>query len=127
MEYEQLTKSIIGCAYKVYNTLGCGFLESVYESSLLIELSESGIVARPQVPLDVYYREAAVGRFFADIIVEDAVIIELKAVDDLAKIHEVQLVNYLVATGKPVGLLINFGPNGVVVRRKVRELSTLSC
>jgi GxxExxY protein len=77
--------------------------------------------------LDIYYHEIAVGRFYADIIVEDTIIIELKAVEELAKIHEVQLVNYLVVTGKPIGLLINFGPDGVIVRRKVRELSQISC
>ena len=70
---------------------------------------------------------ALVGRFFADIIVESTVTVELKAVDEMAKIHEVQLVNYLVATAKPVGLLINFGPDRVVGRRKVRELSPVSC
>src|SRR5437868_423662 len=127
MEYEELTKRIIGCSYQVYNTLGSGFLESVYERSLLIELHEAGLRAQPQIGLDVYYREIAVGRFFADIVVEDTVIIELKALEELAKIHEVQLVNYLVATGKPIGLLINFGPDAVVVRRKVRELSQISC
>ncbi len=127
MQHEQLTKAIIGCAYQVYNTLGSGFLESVYEQSLLLELRATGLSAQPQVGLEVYYRETPVGRFFADIIVEDTVIIELKAVVELAKIHEVQLVNYLVATGTPIGLLINFGPDGVEVRRKVRELSMTSC
>jgi GxxExxY protein len=127
MQHEQLTKAIIGCAYQVYNTLGSGFLESVYEQSLLLELRATELSAQPQVGLEVYYRETPVGRFFADIIVEDTVIIELKAVVELAKIHEVQLVNYLVATGKRIGLPINFGPDGVVVRRKVRELSMTSC
>jgi GxxExxY protein len=127
MQYEELTKAVIGCSYKVYNTLGCGFLESVYEHSLLLELNAAGLHAQPQVGLDVYYRETPVGRFFADIIVEDLIVVELKTVDELAKIHEVQLVNYLAATGKPIGLLINFGPDGVKVRRKVRQLSMLSC
>ena len=107
--------------------LGAGFMESVYEQSLLIELREAGLIAEPQVGLDVYYRDSPVGRFFADIIVEDTVIVELKAVEGLTKIHEVQLVNYLVATGKSVGLLINFGPDGVAIRRKVRQLSPTSC
>ena len=126
MEYEELTKRIIGCSYQVFNTLGPGFLESVYERSLIVELRAAGLLAQPQVGLDVYYREILVGHFFADIVVEDTVIIELKAIETLAKIHEVQLVNYLVATGKPTGLLINFGPDGVVIRRKVRELSSIS-
>jgi GxxExxY protein len=127
MEYEELTKQIIGCSYQVYNTLGSGFLESVYERSLLIELRSAGLLAQPQVGLEVLYREFPVGQFFADIIVEDKVIIELKAVEQLVKVHEVQLVNYLVATGKLIGLLINFGPDCVVVRRKVRDLSLISC
>jgi GxxExxY protein len=127
MEYEELTKQIIGCSYQVYDTLGSGFLESAYERSLLIELRSAGLSALPQVGLEVLYRELSVGQFFADIIVEDKVIVELKAVEQLAKVHEVQLVNYLVATGKPIGLLINFGPDGVAVRRKVRDLSLISC
>jgi GxxExxY protein len=126
MEHEELTKRIIGCAYRVYNTLGSGFLESVYERSLLIELREVGQSVEAQVGLEVFYRDLPVGQFFADIIVENTVIVELKAIEQLAKVHEVQLVNYLVATGKPVGLLINFGPDGVVVRRKVRDLSLIS-
>jgi GxxExxY protein len=93
MENEELTKQIIGCSYQVYNTLGSGFLESVYERSLLVELRSAGLLAQPQVGLEVLYREFPVGQFFADIIVEDKVIIELKAVEQLAKIHEVQLVN----------------------------------
>lgn len=127
MDYEELTKQIIGCSYQVYNTLGSGFLESVYERSLLIELRAAGLLAIPQVGLEVLYRELPVGQFFADIVVEDTVIVELKALEQLAKAHEVQLVNYLVATGKPIGLLINFGPDGLKVRRKVRDLSLISC
>ncbi len=127
MQYADLTERIIGCAYEVFNTLGAGFLESVYERSLLIELGHAGFDARPQVPLDVYYREELVGQFFADIVVEQTVILELKSVSALTKAHEVQLVNYLVATGMPVGLLINFGPEKVEVRRKVRELNPSSC
>jgi GxxExxY protein len=127
MEYEELTKTIIGCSYQVYNTLGSGFLESVYERSLLIELRSAGFSVEAQVGLEVFYRDLPVGHFFADIIVENTVIIELKAIEQLAKVHEVQLVNYLVATGKPVGLLINFGPAGIAVRRKVRDLSLISC
>ena len=127
VEHSDLTKTIIGCVYNVYNTLGAGFLESVYHQSLLIELRESGLTAQSQLPLDVFYRGDLVGAFFADIVVEDLIILELKAVDQLAKVHEVQLVNYLVATGKPVGLLINFGPSEVEVRRKVRNLQQTSC
>ena len=126
MQFSDLTEKIIGCAYQVYNTLGAGFLESVYEQSLLIELRETGLIAEGQVRLDVYYREQPVGSFFADIIVEGVIIVELKAIDMLAKVHEAQVVNYLIATGKPVGLLINFSPEGVVVKRKVRTLPSSS-
>ncbi len=126
MQHADLTEKIIGCAYQVYNTLGAGFLESVYEQSLLIELRETGLAAESQVRLDVYYRDQPVGSFFADIIVEGVIIVELKAIDVLAKVHEAQLVNYLIATSKPVGLLINFSPEGVVVKRKVRTLPTSS-
>lgn len=125
MQHADLTKQIIGCAYNVFNTLGAGFLESVYHQSLLIELREAGLDVESQVSLDVFYKTQPVGCFLADLIVEKSIIVELKAIDELAKIHEVQLVNYLVATGKPIGLLINFGPSGVEVRRKVRELKTL--
>ena len=121
---EELTKTIIGCAFNVFNALGAGFLESVYHQSLLIELKRSGLDFESQVSLDVHYRGEPVGCFIADVIVEGKIIVELKAIEQLAKIHEVQLVNYLVVTGKPLGLLINFGPDGVVVRRKVRELKS---
>ena len=126
MQFADLTEKIIGCAYDVYNTLGAGFLESVYEQSLLIELREQGVLAQSQVRLDVFYRGQPVGCFAPDIIVNDTVIVELKAIESLSKAHEAQLVNYLTATGKQVGLLINFGPDGVSVRRKVRTLPPLS-
>ena len=127
MEHSELTERIIRCAYDVFNTLGAGFLESVYERSLLIELHHAGLDATPQVQLSVYYREECVGQFFADILVNRLVILELKAGESLSKAHEVQLVNYLTATGMPVGLLINFGPEKVEVRRKVRQLDPTSC
>lgn len=127
MENRELTERVIGCAYAVYNTLGAGFLESVYENALLVELSHAGLRAVAQEKLDVRYRGQIVGHFFADVVVEDGLILELKAVEALAKPHEVQLVNYLAATGHDLGLLINFGPEGVSVRRKVRDLKQLSC
>jgi len=117
---QDLTKKIIGCAFTVYNTLGAGFLEKVYEQALILELKASGLSVRSQEPLSVKYRDQIVGEYFADLIVEDKVICELKAVDVLKKTHEVQLVNYLVATGIDVGVLINFG-DSVTVRRKYRE------
>ena len=125
MQDSKLTETIIGCAYRVFNALGAGFLESVYHQSLLIELCEAGLDAECQVALDVHYHGMPVGCFIADIIVEGKVILELKSIESLAKIHEIQLVNYLVATGIPLGLLINFGPEGVVVRRKARDLKDL--
>ena len=120
MLHQELTKKIIGCAFTVHNTLGAGFLEKVYEQALMLELRVSGLVVESQVPLSVIYRDQIVGEYFADLIVEDQVIYELKAVDVLKKAHKVQLVNYLVATGIDVGVLINFG-DSVTVRRKYRE------
>jgi len=122
MEHEDVTETIIGCAYRVYNKMGFGFLESVYEKCLLIELQKAGLNAEPQKPVTVYYDGEIVGKFIADIVVNDDIILELKSVKRFIKAHEVQLVNYLVATGKPVGLLLNFGERKVEVKRKVREL-----
>jgi len=119
MEYEKLTEKIIGCAYKVYNKMGFGFLESVYEKCMLIELTKAGLNAESQKPVTVYYDGHVVGEFIADIIVND-VILELKSVSQIAKAHEVQLVNYLTGTGKSVGLLLNFGPKKLEVKRKYK-------
>ena len=122
MQYKELTEKIIGCAYRVYNQMSFGFLESVYEKCLLIELRKAGIKAESQQAITVYYEDQIVGDFVADIVVEDSVILELKSVRCLAKVHEAQLVNYLVATGKEIGLLLNFGEQKVEVKRKVKEL-----
>jgi len=122
MEYEEITETIIGCAYRVYNRMGFGFLESVYEKCLMIELRKSDLSAESQKPITVCYEGQIVGEFVADIVVNDSIILELKSVRQLGKIHEMQLVNYLVSTGMPVGLLINFGELKVEVRRKLREL-----
>ncbi len=122
MEHEELTRQVIGAAYEVYNKLGSGFLESVYERALSIELNKLGLAAVHQHRVPVYYEGQCVGDFVADLIVNDTVIVELKATDQLAKAHEVQLVNYLAATRKPIGLLINFGPERVDVKRKVLTL-----
>ncbi len=123
MEYKEVTETIIGCAYRVYNKMGFGFLESVYEKCLLIELHKSGLNTESQKPITVYYEDEIVGEFVADIIVNDAIIIELKSVKRIIKAHEVQLVNYLVATGKPVGLILNFGERKVEIKRKVKDLN----
>lgn len=116
--YTELTEKIIGCAFKVYNQLGAGFLEKIYENALAIELKDAGLSVQQQYPIKVYYNEIVIGDYIADIVVEDRVIIELKAVNSLAKAHEVQLVNYLKATKIEVGLLINFG-DIISVKRKV--------
>ena len=113
---------ILGCAYRVYNKMGFGFLESVYEKCLLIELHKAGLNAESQKPITVYYEGEIVGQFAADIIVDDTIILELKSVRRIIKAHEVQLVNYLVATGKPVGLLLNFGETKVEIKRKIKDL-----
>ncbi len=121
MEQEDLTHKIIGCAYKVYNTLGFGFLESIYHKAMLIELAEVGMVAESEKPLKVTYRDKIIGEFSIDIFVENEIIVELKSVEHLVKAHEVQVVNYLTASKKEIGLLINFGPTGVKVKRKYRK------
>ena len=122
MQHKEITEKIIGCAYRVYNKMGFGFLESVYEKCLLIELRKAGLKAIAQQAITVRYDGEIVGEFVADIVVEDTIILELKSVRRLVKAHEMQLVNYLVATGKPVGLLLNFGEIKVEVKRKLRDL-----
>jgi len=122
MEYKDVTETIIGCAYRVYNKMGFGFLESVYQKCLLIELRKAGLDLESQEPITVYYDDEIVGEFVADIIVNDTIILELKSVRRVIKAHEVQLVNYLVSTGKPVGLILNFGERKVEVKRKIKDL-----
>lgn len=120
MEEEELTEKIIGCAMKVHRTLGCGFLESVYQKALLHELEKAGLNATGEVPLKVRYDGVIVGDFFADIVVEGKIIVENKAVEALCEAHEVQVVNYLTATGLNVGLLFNFGEPKLAFKRKHR-------
>ena len=122
MEFGEITEKIIACAYRVYNKMGFGFLESVYEKCMMIELLKAGLKAESQKPIRVVYENEIVGEFVADIVVNDTIILELKSVRQIARAHEMQLVNYLVATGKPVGLIINFAEQSVQIRRKVREL-----
>lgn len=120
MEIDELTKKVIGCAFSVYNKMGFGFLESVYEKCLAIEFRKEKIQAEFQKPICVYYENQSVGDFIADILVENTIIVELKSVTRLNKIHEAQLVNYLTATGIENGLLINFGEQKVEVKRKFK-------
>ena len=121
MEHEELTHKIIGCAYTVYKKLGFGFLESVYRKAMVIELTKSGLQVEEEKSMKVYYDSEVVGNFSADLFVEDTVVVELKSVQNMVKDHEVQLVNYLKALTKEIGLLINFGPSGVEVKRKYKE------
>ena len=120
MLYGNLTQEIIGCAMKVHRTLGPGFLESVYQSALLHELRKARLKAEDQTAIAVHYDGVLVGSFVADILVDGRVIVENKAVRALAPIHEVQLVNYLTATGLEVGLLLNFGAESLEFKRRVR-------
>lgn len=109
MLYQDVTDKIIKAFYTVYNTLGYGFLEKVYENALLLELQKSGLQCSSQSKIEVFYDGVSVGLYFADIIVDDIVIIELKAQEGLREEHEAQLLNYLRATDIEVGLLLNFG------------------
>ncbi|MCT4636203.1 MAG: GxxExxY protein [Bacteroidales bacterium] len=119
MHVSDLIEEVIGVGFKVHNTLDSGFLEKVYEKSMLIEFRKRGIVAERQRKLQVFYEGHKVGDFYADIVVENKLILELKVVQSLSVAHERQLVNYLVATGIDDGLLINFGQS-VEVKRKYR-------
>ena len=121
MEYylhNELTAQIIKAFYTVYNELGYGFLEKVYENALVIELKKMRLNVRRQYPIKVYYKGEIVGDFFADNIVDNKVIIELKSVKQLLPVHEAQLINYLKATDMEIGLLLNFG-DIPEIRRKI--------
>ena len=120
--YDSLTKQIIGCAYAVGNKLGHGFLEKVYENAMAIELAAGGLKAETQKPVKVYYEGQIVGDYYADILVEDEIILELKVVKALEGIHLAQCLNYLKAARKKLGLLINFGEGNVKVKRVVNGL-----
>jgi GxxExxY protein len=117
LKHKELSEKIISAAYNVHKELGYGFLEKVYKNALAIELEEAGVKCAVEVPLRVLYHGKTVGDYYADMIVEDKIIVEAKALSDLEPIHEVQLVNYLKATGLHVGLLINFGQSVKVKRR----------
>ncbi len=117
MRYSDLTDQIIKAFYQVYNTLGYGFLEKVYENALVMELRESGLKVTQQATIQVFYRGREIGVYHADLLVEDLIILELKSVRALAKEHEAQLLNYLKSTPYEVGLLLNFGPRPQVKRK----------
>lgn len=115
--HEEITSIFINAFYQVYNTLGHGFLEKVYENAMMIELEKQGLHTKEQEPIIVYYDNKVVGNYKTDLLVEDTVILELKAVKEIIEKHEVQLVNYLKATEIEVGLLLNFGEEPQVKRK----------
>ena len=115
--HKNITDEIIRCFYEVYNILGYGFLEKVYESSLYNELISCGLSCERQKKIDVFYKGKLVGEYYADIITEDKVIIELKAAETICEEHEFQLINYLKATNVEVGLLLNFGKKPEIKRK----------
>ena len=125
MHINDLTHKVIGCAYKVHNVLGPGFLEKVYENSLKLELQKLGIQAQQQVKLPVWYEGHRVGVYFPDLCIEGQLIVEIKAALTLAPQHETKLLHYLTATGIDHGLLINFG-SSVQIRRKFREYTPIN-
>ena len=108
-KHSDVTGLIMKAFFNVYNKLGYGFLEKVYEKALMIELKKTGLIHQKQVPIEVFYEGNSVGQYFADIIVNNCVIIEIKAAENLIEEHEAQLTNYLRATEIEVGLLLNFG------------------
>lgn len=116
-----LAGKVIGAAMEVHRCLGPGFGESVYENALTIELASSKIVAERQKPIEVKYKEQCVGNFVADLVVDQTLIVELKAVQTILPIHEVQLVNYLTATGIDEGVLLNFGSESLQFKKKFRK------
>ena len=122
MDINDITYAINGAVFEVNRVLGAGFLEKVYENALLIELKRQGLKAENQVPIRVLYKENAVGEYLADIVVEKKMIVELKTVEKLDKVHEAQLLTYLKATGMQVGLLVNFKHPKAEIKRMVLNL-----
>jgi len=116
-KHSKITEIVIGCAFEVINELGEGFLESVYEKAMMIALRHKGLAAEAQVPIHVMFRNQNIGEFFADILVEEKVIVELKAIKSVTSVHQAQIINYLNATGIEVGLLLNFGSARLDYRR----------
>jgi GxxExxY protein len=112
-----ITERVIGCAFAVLNGLGCGFLEKVYESALLIELQHAGLNVAQQVPFDVMYRGQVVGQYCADLVVEGSVLVELKAVSALTDVHTAQCLNYLKASNLKLCLLLNFARPKLEIKR----------
>ncbi len=118
---KNLTDIVIKSCYEVHNELGIGFSEKVYENSLLIALQENGLDAVAQLPLKVYFRNRIVGEYLADLVINESIILELKALKALAGEHQAQLINYLKATNINTGLLINFGKPGLEIKRQYNK------
>ncbi len=118
-DINKITEKIIGCAFRVSNTLGAGFLEKVYENALVHELRNNGLTVSQQHPITVYYDGTVVGEYFADLLVEGCVLVELKALTKLDESHLAQSLNYLKATGHQFGLLLNFGMPRIEIKRVV--------
>lgn len=118
-KYKELTGKILGCAFEVHNTLGCGFLEKVYERAIVIELQANSLGVETQKRIKISYKGKDVGNYMPDIIVENKVIVDLKTVEFLTKIHTAQLLNYLRATGFEVGLILNFARPRLEYKRVV--------
>jgi GxxExxY protein len=121
LKYAETTGKVLGCAFDVIKELGAGFLESVYEKAMVVALGQAGLAAKSQYPIKVMFRGQCVGDFYADILVEDKVILELKAVKALMPEHQAQVINYLNATGIEVGMLINFGNPTLEYKRLTRS------
>ena len=115
--YSKETEIIIHSFYKVYNTLGYGFLEKVYENSLFLELQKNNLMVKQQYPINVFYYDKVVGEYFADLLINDKIILELKTAKKISQENEFQLINYLKATGFEIGLLLNFGEKAEFVRK----------
>ncbi|MEI6555618.1 MAG: GxxExxY protein [Paludibacter sp.] len=115
--HKEISEKVIKCYYKVYNTLGYGFLEKVYENALSYELQKLGLKVKCQHPIEVFYENMIVGTYYADIVVDEKIIIELKAVSNLSIEHEYQLINYLKATHIELGFMMNFGKQSEYKRK----------
>jgi GxxExxY protein len=124
--HKETTEIILASFYNVYNTLGYGFLEKVYENALFLELTEAGLICEKQKPIEVFYKGVKAGNYFADIIVNNEVIIKLKAAEGIAEEHEYQLLNYLKSTEVEIGLLLNFGKKLQFKRKIYRNKSVLN-
>ncbi|MDD5149043.1 MAG: GxxExxY protein [Flavobacterium sp.] len=114
--HKELSESILKVFYEVYNELGCGFLENVYQNAMYLELKSKGFKVEAQKQIKVYYKNELVGNFIADLLIDDVIIVELKACDTLVKAHYAQTLNYLKATNVEIGLLLNFGEKPEIKR-----------